>query len=338
VKRRFWLPLATMFLASCAPNVTLENSDRDLGAEEPIPPSPITPATSSNEKPPVKLKLAPPVSQDRLLRHLKALEFSRYSQSDRLKARQYIINNLKSAGWKVSLQTFKDDLADGVNIIAERPGNNPQVETVLLGAHYDTVPESPGVDDNATGIAALLEIARTTNSFPAKKNIKLVFFDQEEIGLKGSLAFTARPENVRRLSAVIIIDMLGYACYTPNCQTFPKGLPVKPPSTQGNFILIAGDTEHADLLEAFTPLQTSNLPALVKLPVPFKGLSSINLLRSDHAPFWLRNVGAVIVTDTANFRNPHYHQPSDTTNTIDGKFFTNSVQIVANATVKLLQI
>ncbi|PSB01513.1 M20/M25/M40 family metallo-hydrolase [Merismopedia glauca] len=333
MKKWLWLPLAAIFFVGCAQSFPQETSTQDVGTSEATEPSPITPATLPNQS-----TLVEPMSQANLLRHVKALGFARYSQSDRLKARQYIINNLKSAGWSVTLQTFKDEYADGVNIIAERSQKNAQVETILVGAHYDTVPRSPGADDNGTGVATILEIARITSSLPTKKNLKLVFFDQEEIGLKGSLAFTSRPNNVKRLSGAIIIDMLGFACNTPGCQTFPEGLPVTLPTDTGDFILVAGDTEHPEIISAFDHLPNSNFPSVVKIPVPFKGLSAINLLRSDHAPFWLRNIGAVIVTDTANFRNPHYHQPTDIYNTIDRNFFTNSAQIVANATIKLLEI
>lgn len=333
MKKWLWLPLASTLLLGCSQNFpAVENLTQDLNPSEPPQPLPITPSIS-----PTPVRLAPSLSQDNLLRHVKALGFARYSQSDRLKARQYIIKQLKSAGWSVTLQTFKDEYADGVNIIAERSVNNPQAETILVGAHYDTVSRSPGADDNGTGVAAMLEIARITSSLPTKKNLKLVFFDQEEIGLKGSLAFTSRPANVNKLSGAIIIDMLGFACYSSGCQTFPQGLPITPPTDKGDFILVAGDTEHPELLQAFDPLPNSDLPILIKIPVPFKGLSSINLLRSDHAPFWLRNLGAVIVTDTANFRNPHYHQPTDVYNAIDTRFFANSAQVVANATIKLLQ-
>jgi Zn-dependent M28 family amino/carboxypeptidase len=331
VKKWFCLPLATTFLIGCAQTLPQENPTQDLGSLKPVKLSPITPTTSPNAS-----RLVPSISQANLLRHVKALGFARFSQSDRLKARQYIIKELKSTGWLVTLQTFKDESADGVNIIAERSQTNPQAETILVGAHYDTVSRSPGADDNATGVATILEIARISSSLPTKKNLKLVLFDQEEIGLKGSLAFTSRPANVKKLSGAIIIDMLGFACYTSGCQTFPEELPVTPPTDKGDFLLVAGDSEHPEILRAFDRLSNSDFPSVLKIPVPFKGLSAINLLRSDHAPFWLRNIGAVIVTDTANFRNPNYHQPTDVPNAIDPNFFANSAQIVANATIKLI--
>jgi hypothetical protein len=102
---------------------------------------------------------------------------------------------------------------------------------------------------------------------------------------------------------------------------------------------VIGDTEHIDLLGAFQNLSTMNtkdLPAVLTLPVPLKGLFTPDTLRSDHAPFWYHGVGAVLVTDTANLRTPHYHQPSDLPKTIDPKFFNSSAQIIVNATMNLL--
>lgn len=322
------LPLAAFLVIGCAQTLPLEN--RALVSPLPVRSSPVTPTPATSPSPRIQ-----PVDRVNLLRHLNALAFPRYSASDRLRAREYIINHLKSAGWSVSLQTFKDEYADGINIIAERPGKNPAAETILVGAHYDTVPRSPGVDDNATGVATILEIARITASLPAKKNLKLVFFDQEEIGLKGSLAFVSNPENIKKLSGAIIIDMLGFSCLEAGCQTFPEGLPVTPPGDRGDFIFVAGDAEHPEILAAFDRLPQAAFPNVIKVPVPFKGLTAINVLRSDHAPFWLRNIGAVIVTDTANFRNPHYHQPTDLPNTINPTFLRNSAQIVTNAAIKL---
>jgi Zn-dependent M28 family amino/carboxypeptidase len=276
---------------------------------------------------------APEVSPERLLAHLQALSFSRYTPGDRLKARQYILRTLRSSGWSPQEQAFPD----GVNIVAERSGTNPQAGTILVGAHYDTVAVSPGADDNATGVAAVLEIARLLGSRPTPQTLKLVLFDREETGLLGSLAFTSKASNIARLNGAIVLDMIGFACYAPKCQKFPEGLPVTPPSDRGDFLAVAGDAEHLSLLKAFAEVDRSGLPSVLTLPVPFKGVTAPDLLRSDHAPFWWRGIGAVIVSDTANFRTPHYHQPSDLPNTIDRDFFIGSAQIVTNATTRLLE-
>jgi hypothetical protein len=276
---------------------------------------------------------APKVSPQRLLAHIKALDFERYEDVNRSQARDYIINNLKKSGWSPTLQTFDF----GVNVVAEKPGVNPDAGSILLAAHYDTVISSSGADDNASGISAILEVAHLLNKFPTARTLKLAFFDLEEKGLLGSSAFASKPENINNLQGVIVLDMVGFACHTPGCQQYPPGLPITAPSDKGDFLAAIGDAESPQLLAAFKQETQKNLPPVITLPIPFKGIATPDLLRSDHAPFWLRGIGAILVTDTANFRSPYYHQPTDKLETLDQKFFTGVVQIVANATATLLQ-
>ncbi|WP_026731869.1 M28 family peptidase [Fischerella sp. PCC 9605] len=295
----------------------------------------------------------PPVSAQKLFAHIQNLNFKRYTDPERSRTRTYITSQLKKFGWKPQLQKF----SEGVNIFAERQGTDKQAGAILVGAHYDTVAISPGADDNATGIAVLLEIARILGSRPTPRTLQLAFFDKEEVGLLGSQAFTQKAANLQNLHGAIVMDMVGYACYTPGCQQYPTSIPVTPPSDKGDFLAVVGDTEHLQLLNAFQNSQvisptslnkaetlspTSlkkgdvNLPPVLTLPIPFKGLLTPDTLRSDHAPFWLQGVGAVLITDTANLRTPHYHQASDTPSTIERSFFTGAAQVVVNATNFLL--
>ncbi|MDX2099653.1 MAG: M28 family peptidase [Leptolyngbyaceae cyanobacterium bins.59] len=292
---------------------------------------------------------APRVNGDRLFAHLRNLSYERYTEADRDRARTYLTQTLTNAGWKPALQSF----ASGVNVVAERPGTDPNAGTILVAAHYDTVRFSPGADDNASGTAVVLEVAQLFSNRPTSRTLQVALFDREERGLLGSRAFTEIDSQIANLKGVIVMDMVGYACRQNNCQTFPEGLPIEPPTTQGDFLAIIADQEHGFLLDAFRthapitvldPLLKSqyqparlNTPGVISLALPMRGLLTPDFLRSDHAPFWLRGVGAVMVTDTANFRTPHYHQPTDQPRTIDRPFFTGSAQIVVNATAKLLE-
>ncbi|MFB2893815.1 M28 family peptidase [Aerosakkonemataceae cyanobacterium BLCC-F50] len=276
---------------------------------------------------------APKISNRQLLAHIKALNFERYEDNSRSQTRDYIINNLKKIGWSPTLQTFDF----GVNVVAEKPGTNPEAGTILLAAHYDTVIGSPGADDNASGVATVLEVARLLSKFPTARTLKIAFFDLEEKGLLGSSAFANQPENLTNLQGVIVLDMVGFACHTPGCQQYPPGLPITPPSDKGDFLAVIGDVESPQLLAAFNNKNSSDLPPVITLPIPLKGIATPDLLRSDHAPFWMRGIGAVLITDTANFRSPHYHKPTDKPDTIDQEFFTGVAQIVANGTATLLQ-
>lgn len=210
---------------------------------------------------------------------------------------------------------------------ADRGIDRPKI---LVAAHYDTVAGSPGFNDNGTGTAGLLEIAALFSESQARnypKSLELVFFDLEEQGLQGSFAYTQSFENLANLEAVMVLDMLGYGCQEAGCQTYPEGLPKAfLPSDRGNFVAIVGDAENDTLLDAFAAVPASPEFFVYTLAVPLKGILTPDVLRSDHAPFWLHNIGAILVTDTGNLRNPHYHQPSDTLENLDRPFFERSLQ------------
>lgn len=277
-----------------------------------------------------QLSKYPKVDSQKLFAHVQALNFQRYIETDRDRARNYISQSLKKFGWLPTSQAFEG----GVNIFAQHKGTDPQAGAILLAAHYDTVPNSVGADDNASGVAVLLEVARLLTR-PTPRTSQLAFFDQEEVGLRGSMAFATNTP-LENLRGVIVLDMVGFACYTPGCQKYPAGLPIIPPTDKGDFLAAVGDTEHLPLLNAFQ-LKETNLPPVVTLPIPLKGILMPDTLRSDHAPFWYQGVGAVLLTDTANLRTPHYHQPSDIPANIERSFFTGAAQIIVNATTKLLE-
>ncbi|MHC5673333.1 M28 family peptidase [Nostoc sp.] len=289
-----------------------------------------------------KVDSAPQVSADKLLNHIQKLNFQRYTTKERSLTRTYITTELRKLGWKPKLEKF----SEGVNIFAERPGTNKAAKAILVGAHYDTVALSFGADDNASGIAVVLEVARLLGSRPTPRTLQLAFFDKEEAGLLGSRAFVSKTARLQNLGGAIVMDMVGYACYTSGCQKYPAGLPVTPPSDKGDFLAVVGDTEHLPLLNAFQNSQMlastalnkqESMPAVLTVPIPFKGLLTPDTLRSDHAPFWYQGVGAVLVTDTANLRTPHYHKPSDVPTTIERSFFTGAAQIIINTTTALLE-
>jgi len=299
-------------------------------------PSPPLPIVSTEAKPVNTLK----VNGDKLWRNLEFLAGERYQDEDRDRIRKYLFEQLKEMGFSPVLQPFDG----GVNVFAERQGSDPTLGAVLVAAHYDTVLQSPGVDDNATGVAVVLEVARILGKISTPRTLRVILFDREELGLLGSLAFTGKSSNLKDLAGVIVLDMVGYACRVSGCQSYPKGLiyqdflanaGVKSPD-RGEFLAVVGDAEHLPLLKAFTNSRSMDLPPVVTLPVPLKGILTPDVLRSDHAPFWYQGVGAVLVTDTANLRSPHYHKSTDTLATIDRDFFMGAAQVVANATGKLL--
>ena len=316
---------------SAVPEVAI---DRKINISQNQPPSPL-PAENNT----VNL---PQIDPSLLWKHVESLVGERVGERDRTFTRNYIAKQLRTLGFPPELQQFDR----GINVFAERKGTDSKAGAILVAAHYDTVPTSPGADDNATGVAVVLEVARLLGNRATPRTLQVAFFDREEIGILGSLAFTGSAARLKNLQGAIVLDMIGYACHTPGCQRYPEGLTPQPfldaagvtSPDKGEFIAVVGDAEHPLLLKAFSESRNADLPPVVALPVPLKGVLTPDVLRSDHAPFWYKGIGAVLVTDTANLRSPHYHQSTDTLATIDQPFFAGSAQIVVNAVAKLLEI
>ena len=197
---------------------------------------------------------------------------------------------------------------------------------IVIGAHYDTAPGSPGADDNATGVAVLLELARDIASGPLKYPVQLVAFDMEEYGYLGSSHHAAKyKQQQKSIRLMISLEMLGYCNPNPNSQSYPAGLKYFYPNS-GNFIALIGTLRTVpDLINLSGKIRKSGQPC-EWLPVPNRGLIVPDTRRSDHVPFWDNGYPAIMVTDTANMRNPHYHRESDKIETLDLDFLAGVCQ------------
>lgn len=197
---------------------------------------------------------------------------------------------------------------------------NKQEKPIVIGAHYDTVPGTPGADDNATGVAVLLELAAEFASRPLKYPVQLVAFDMEEYGYFGSSHHAAKfKQQQQSIQLMISLEMLGYCNHNPNSQSYPAGLKYFYPNC-GNFIALIGNLRTVpDMINLSGKIRKSGQPC-EWLPVPNRGLIVPDTRRSDHVPFWDNDYPAIMVTDTANMRNPHYHQGSDKIETLDLDF------------------
>lgn len=348
----FFLGIFAGILLGVSPLLLGTNTAEDLTIQEPINPPEIHQITPPSQ--PQFISATPKqylIDRQQLWNHVEAIAGERYQEVDRQATRDYLIQQLESFGFSPSLQPFEQ----GVNIVAKRPGTDSGSGSILLGAHYDTVLNSPGADDNGSGIAVILEIARLLSKEPTTRSLEIAFFDQEELGLLGSFAFVQNEENINDLQAAIILDMVGYACRTPGCQQYPEGLTVTPVLEAagvehpdlGEFLIVVGETQQIPLLKTFEtvnqsrrnqPENAAKIPPLVTLPIPLKGLLTPDVLRSDHAPFWYQGIAAVLLTDTANLRSPHYHQPSDTITNLDPEFFEGSAQVILDTVTQLLSV
>lgn len=288
------------------------------------------------------------VTAERLMAHIKALPTSRAAWGDEASKKglrdteAQIIKKLTDLGYTPRLdpvdflgsRSGDADAPPGEpwnNIFVDIQGKTRPNEVLILAAHFDAVPGSPGADDNGSGVATVLEAARVLKDAPMQRTVRLIFFNLEEVGLVGSRAYVERikPDleaKKERIVGMASIDMIGYYSSEPNSQKSP--IPAmgkfKPP-TVGDFIGVAGILTHRHFSQALDKAMHAAEPGdggekgVKTVVVDFLPIAPPDLLRSDHAPFLAVGVPAVIMSDTANFRSPHYHKATDTIETLDAE-------------------
>lgn len=238
---------------------------------------------------------------------------------------EYIRQELSQWG-SVDFHTFKVNNQSFNNLILNLPpqsiGKKRQLPPILIGAHYDAVPGTSGADDNATGVVVLLELARKFATAPAQYPLRLVAFDMEEYGLLGSTDYARLLRQQQQpLRLMISLEMLGYRDFTPGSQRYPAPLERFYPNT-GDFIALIGNLRTLpDLIGMSRSIRQAGVSSQW-LPVPNRGLIVPQTRLSDHAPFWDVGYPAMMVTDTAFMRNPHYHKATDAIATVDLDFLT----------------
>ena len=274
------------------------------------------------------------VSVDRIRAHVRALEGVRHpiAAPEALEqATDYIQAELEACGHPVELHRFPAHDREFRNIVATHRGTRFPEERLLILGHYDTVDNSPGADDNASGVAVVLEIARLLAPLRFERTVQFVAVSLEErqlaggtietAGLFGSRALAAEArEQGWSLAGVIVLETIAYA--GPDIvQRTPEGLPFSLPAV-GDFLGVVGNEVSTGLVAAFVRAvgrYAIPLP-IVPLVVPGNGEMLPDTRRSDHASFWDQGYPAVMLTDTADFRTPHYHQPTDTLETCNLAF------------------
>jgi len=236
------------------------------------------------------------------------------------KAADYIRQTLASREYQVSEDSYEVDGKKVRILYATLQGSGHTTEPFVVGAHYDSAPGAPGADDNATGVAAVLELARILRTDVPGRPIVLAFFPNEEPPYfqtkdMGSLRFAQGfHRGVSRFHSMMSIETIGYYSDQPRSQKYPPFLKSVEPST-GNFIGFVGDTKSRNLVkDAITEFRLkTHFPAEgASLPGSIKGIGW-----SDHWSFWQIGVPAIMVTDTAPFRYPYYHLAGDTPDKVD---------------------
>ncbi len=236
-----------------------------------------------------------------------------------LEVESYIFNELRSFGYEVKIDPFQFDEMEFHNLMAHSPSSKEA--KWIIGAHFDAVPGTDGADDNASGVACLLESARLLVHSKSVSEIDFLFFNLEEDGMIGSSHYVSRlKRNKTKIQGMLSLEMVGYTSQEKGSQKMPLLLKPFYPD-RGNFLALVGDTQSKTLLEktkkAFK--QVPELP-VETLTVPAKGWAFPETRLSDHSPFWDASYPALLVTDTSFFRNPHYHTSSDRVETLDLNF------------------
>jgi Zn-dependent M28 family amino/carboxypeptidase len=242
-------------------------------------------------------------------------------QGDSLKrSADYIAARFAATGWTVKRLSYPVGALTCENIEVERRGSKTPDQIVVIGAHYDSVPSSPGADDNASGVAALLALAESLAKFSPDRTLRLVAFTNEEpiyfqTALMGSRVYARScKERGERIVAMVSVESVGYFSDQKKSQRYPSVLRWFYPS-RGNFVAVVANRDSQALVKRVAKAFSSSGSLPVEKAALPAGLPGVGW--SDHWAFWQEGYPAVMITDTATFRNPNYHRASDTPETLD---------------------
>jgi len=242
-------------------------------------------------------------------------------------AADYIEAVLRSQGHAV--HSYKYSVGDKTvrNIEVQITGSKLPAENLIVGAHYDSARGSPGADDNATGVAGVLELARLLKNSKPKRSIRFVLFPNEEppyfqSDTMGSIVYARQLHQQKvKVYGMVSLESIGFYSDTKGSQRYPMPLPGY--SDTANFIGFVGDTSSSSLLRNAIRIfrETTEFPSEgVAAPQDINGIGW-----SDHSSFWQEGYQAIMVTDTVPYRNPNYHRPTDKTTTLD---FSRTARVV----------
>jgi Zn-dependent M28 family amino/carboxypeptidase len=269
------------------------------------------------------------------------------------RAAVYIKGQLGACGCEVNEQLFEDDGQSYRNILGLHRGARYPGRYVIVMAHYDSESETPGANDNASGVAAMLELARVIQPLPLECSVMFigVCLEERKLGvdpkdvnlielnqtiLRGSQALVAYIKtNAWDIQGVINLETIASAG-DDVVQKSPPGIPFDFPQA-GNIIAVVGNEDSKALVTSFiNSVQQNQIPLpCVPLVVSGKGEALRDSRRSDHAPFWDAGYRAIMLTDMANFRSPHYHKPSDTLDTLNIPFAVDVSRAAAGLVIEM---
>jgi len=263
-----------------------------------------------------------------------------FYEHDKLnEAENYIRKVLEDTGCAYSLQSYEYKGKTFKNIIMAIPGQGHESGSVIIGAHYDTVYGTPGADDNASAVAVLLELCRLLKDHRPLRSLRFVFFTLEEPPLfrsrhQGSYVYASHlKETKETVSAMLCLEMVGYYDSKVGGQAFPVPGMSRLYSSTPDFISIVGNLQSRPLVESVRDSikRGSTIPVEGIATIPF--VPGVDF--SDHRSFWKMGFPAVMITDTAFYRNPNYHKETDTIDTLDFMKMASLLKGLVQASVDL---
>ena len=254
-------------------------------------------------------------------------------------AERYLIGAFEAAGLGVVRQSYRYRGRTVANLVGDLRGASRERAPIVVGAHYDTVVGTPGADDNASALAVMLELASLIARKSPGAPVRFVAFTGEEPPAfntehQGSRVFVRRLRQAgHKVAGAIILEMVGF---TSAVQRYPPVLRLLGYPATGDFIGVVGNRSSRAFGESVLRSMRRNAALPVEsLFVWFDGWALPDTRLSDHAAFWDAGIPALMVTDTAYFRNPHYHGPGDRPETLDYGFMAQLVRSLEGALADL---
>jgi hypothetical protein len=248
-------------------------------------------------------------------RHLRGREAQLARTAD------WIEGELTAMGYQVHRERFEVEGQSACNLVVERPGSGERPEWLVVGAHYDTVPDSPGANDNGSGVVACLELARAFAQRDSRYHLRFVFFVNEEAPwfMTRSMGALVHAQGCKDrqepVMAMLCLECVGCYIDLPGSQLYPPPLERLYPN-RGDFVAFVGNMKSQWLVHRTVRVFRRHAT------LPSEGLAGWETAlkdvgRSDHKAFWSKGYKAVMITDTANFRDRRYHTPLDLPGNVD---------------------
>ena len=252
-------------------------------------------------------------------------------------AAQYIIGTFEGLGYEIEIMEYAIDKIIYQNIIARSPKKPKNQESIIVCAHYDTC-FNPGADDNASSVAAMLELARLLRNEKLKTPIEFIAFVNEEPPFfmtkdMGSFVYADRmKKQQKKIKAVINLEMVGYYSDEKHSKRYLPFMGFFYPN-RGNFIALVGNFKSRHIMSNVKKAFKENSEFPIESVIAPSRMPAINW--GDHWSFWMHQYPAIMVTDTAFLRNPNYHQPTDLPETLDYEKMTAVVFGLESAIIAL---